>query len=89
MLVDNSNILADETSPTLQRSDRRAIFQHDNDLKHTAKITQRLSKEEISENYDLAKYATWLESNITFSTLKRKIEQHACVSVFSTKEQMC
>lgn len=58
MLVDNSNILADETSPTLQRSDRRAIFQHDNDLKHTAKITQRLSKEEISENYDLAKYAT-------------------------------
>ena len=36
-----TKILADKMTPNLQKLGRRGIFQHDNDPKHTAKITQQ------------------------------------------------
>ena len=45
----------DKMTPSLQNFGRRGIFQHDDDPKHTANITQEFL---LNKHYDLAKYVT-------------------------------
>ena len=62
----NSNvyceILQQSMIPSLQKLGRRAVFQHDNDSKHTSKTTIALLK---SLRVKLAKHVSWLEPNRT------------------------
>ena len=51
-----TQILNEKMTPSLKKVGKRGIFQHDSDLKHTAKNHTRVFKEENSENYHLAKY---------------------------------
>ena len=48
--------------PSLQELGSRAVFQHDNDAKHTAKTTIALLKR---LRVKLAKHVSWLEPNRT------------------------
>ena len=50
-----TQILNEKMTPSLKKVGKRGIFQHDSDLKHTAKNHTRVFKEEKSENYDLTK----------------------------------
>ena len=54
----NSNMYS--MIPSLQKLGRRAVFQHDNDSKHTSKTTIALLKR---LRVKLAKHVSWLESN--------------------------
>ena len=62
----NSNmyceILQQSRIPSLQKLGRRAVFQHDNDSKHTSKTTIALLKR---LRVKLAKHVSWLEPNRT------------------------
>ena len=62
----NSNmyceILQQSMIPCLQKLGRRAMFQHDNDSKHTRKMTIALLKR---LRVKLAKHVSWLEPNST------------------------
>ena len=62
----NSNvyyeILQQSMIPSLQKLDHKAVFQHDNDSKHTSKMTIALLKR---LRVKLAKYVSWLEPNRT------------------------
>ena len=56
----NSNmyceILQQSMIPSFQKLDRRAVFQHDNDSKHTIALLKRVK---------LAKHVSWFEPNRT------------------------
>ena len=70
----NSNmyceILQQSMTPSLQKLGRRALFQHDNDSKHTSKTTIDLLER---LRVILAKHVSWLEPNRTsLGILKRK-----------------
>ena len=62
----NSNmyceILRQSMIPSLQKLGRRAVFQRDNDSKHTLKTTNALLKR---LRVKLAKHVSWLEPNRT------------------------
>ena len=62
----NSNmyceILRQSMIPSLQKLGHRAVFQHDNDSKHTSKTTIALLKR---LRVKLAKHVSWLEPNRT------------------------
>ncbi len=51
------SILKEKMLPSLRALGRRALFQHDNDLKHTSKATW-ISEEEQSESDSVAKYVS-------------------------------
>ena len=51
-----TKILADKMTPSLQKFGRRGVFQHNNDPKHTAKITQEFLKKKKIGNFDLSRY---------------------------------
>ena len=65
----NSNIyceiLQQSMIPSLQKLGSRAVFQYDNDPKHTSKMTIALLKRLKGKGDGLAKHVSWLEPNRT------------------------
>ncbi len=59
------SILKEKMLPSLRALGRRALFQHDNDPKHTSKATVVFSEEERGESDSVAKYVSWSEPNRT------------------------
>ena len=57
-------ILLQSMIPSLQKLGHRAVFQHDDDPKHTSKTTTALLKVE-GKGDGLAKHVSWLEPNRT------------------------
>ena len=58
-----SEILQQSMIPSLQKLGSRAVFQHDNDSKHTSKMTIALLKR---LGVKLAKHVSWLKPNRKF-----------------------
>ncbi len=52
------SILKEKMLPSLRALGRRALFQHDNDPKHTSKATCWISEEEQGESDSVAKYVS-------------------------------
>ncbi len=61
------SILKEKMLPSLRALGRRALFQHDNDPKHTSKATVGFLKKkcEQGESDSVAKYVSWSEPNRT------------------------
>ncbi len=58
------SILKEKMLPSLRALGRRALFQHDNDPKHTSKACW-ISEEEQGESDSVAKYVSWSKPNRT------------------------
>ncbi len=78
------SILEEKMLPSLRSLGRHALFQHDNDPKHTSKATVGFLKKN-GESDSVAKYVSWSEPNRT-PILKRQVEHHSPSSIQSLKE---
>lgn len=80
-----TKIVADKMATSLQRLNRRGIFQHDNELKHTKKITNEFLRKKKVKDMTWAKMSPKLNPiEHLWGILNRKAEQHN----ISSKEQL-
>ncbi len=80
------SILKRRLLPSLRALGRRALFQHDNDHKHTSKATVGFLKKNRVKWFS-GKYVSWSEPNRTpyGEFLKRQVEHHSPSSIQSLK----
>lgn len=85
-----TKIMSDKLNPSLQNLGRRGIFQHNNDPKHTAKITQEflkfLKKEKVKTMTWPSLFPDLNPIEYLWGILKREVERHNTTSKEQLKE---